>query len=299
MKKRLHKFAGMAAGILILASAVALPASGALAQTVGLNVGASATANATTGNMGTAVGIGTSARVSMHSANLANSINKIQTRADQEIARRIAALNTLSARVNAMTKIASSSQSALSANIATQVTAMNTLQAQIASDIAAGATSSLKADIQSITKSYRIFALIIPQGAIEAAADRVLDIAGMMTALAGQLQTRITAAQNADATMSAEIFALADLNAKVADVNTQVNVGVSEIANLQPDNGNATIQASNTAALKDARTKVQIAQQDLTAARKDAGTIVKALVSLKVSGSATATGAATASGTGQ
>ena len=47
---------------------------------------------------------------------------------------------------------------------------MNTLQSQIDADAAADATSSLKTDIQSITKSYRIFALVIPQGTIEAAA---------------------------------------------------------------------------------------------------------------------------------
>lgn len=123
--------------------------------------------------------------------------------------------------------------------------------------------------------------LIIPQGAIEAAADRVLDVAGMMTTLSTQLQTRITAAQAAGTNMDASVSALADMNAKIADANTQANAAVTEIANLQPDNGNATIQASNTAALKDARSKVQAGQQDLVAARKDAGAIVKALAALK------------------
>ncbi len=88
--------------------------------------------------------------------------------------------------------------------------------------------------------------------------------------------------------MSASVSALADMNAKVAGANAQASAAVTEIANLQPDNGNATIMASNTAALKDARTKIQAAQQDLVAARQDSGSIVKALIAAKVSASATA-----------
>lgn len=284
------------AGVAILAVGITLPVSGAFAQTTGLGIGVDVNASATANVGATGVTVGAGAGLSAKAAaNLAKTITNAQTRADQEITRRITALNTLNTRVNAMTKISSSSQSSLSANIQTQITAMNTLQAQIASDAAANSTTSLKTDIKSITISYRIFLLIIPQGAIEAASDRVLDVASMMTTLTTQLQTRITDAQNAGNDMSVEVSALADMNTQIANANTSVNAGVAEIANLQPDNGDATVQASNTAALKDARLKVQAAQQDLTAARKDAGSIVKALTALKVSGDVSST--ATASGT--
>ena len=276
MKNRLHRFTAALAGTAMLAAGVLLPVAGVSAQ-VGANV--------TSGGAGVTAVANTSARA----ANLAKLISNAQARADQEITRRINALNALNTRVNAMAKIASSSQSSLSATIQAQITAMNTLQAQIASDVAANSTSSLKTDIQSITKSYRIFALVIPQGAIEAAADRVLDIAGMMTTLAGQLQTRITAAQNASNDTNASASALTDMNAQIANANTAANAAVSEVANLQPDNGVQAVMTSNTAALKDARSKIQTAQQDLTAARKDAGTIVKALISFKISGSVSST----------
>ena len=222
-------------------------------------------------------------------AKIAQLISTAQSRADQEITRRINALNALSTRINNMVKVSASDKSSLSTEIQTQVTAMNTLQAQIASDAAADSTSSLKTDIQSITKAYRIFALVVPQGAIEAAADRVLDVAGMLTTLSAQLQTRITDAQNAGNNVSAETTAIADMNAKIADANTQANAATTEIASLQPDNGDQTIAASNTATLKDARSKIQAAQQDLTTARKDAGAIAKALFALKNPGVATTT----------
>jgi hypothetical protein len=285
MKINLTKLISAGAVIAVLASGIALPAFAQTTATAG--VGISASASATVG--GTGVGAG----VSLKATALAKLIATAQTRADTEITRRVNALNALNTRVNAMVKVSASDKASLSATIATQITAMNNLETQIAADAAANSTTSLKADIQSITKSYRIFALVIPQGAIEAAADRVLDIAGMFTTLSGQLQARITAAQNAGANMSTSVSALADMTAKVTDAQTQANAAVTETASLQPDNGNATIMASNTAALKDAHTKIQAAQADLTAARADAGTIVKALLALKVSAAASSSASVT------
>ena len=89
---------------------------------------------------------------------------------------------------------------------------MNNLMAKITSD--ENSTSSLKVDIQSITGSYRIFALIIPQGAIDDAADRVMTIVSDMTAIGTKLQTRISAlGSSASASITS---ALADYNAKIA-----------------------------------------------------------------------------------
>ena len=292
----------------MLSGFAALPAFAQAAA----GIGASAALNASATAGGIKIGMHASGTMqAAKEAKIAQLISTAQSRADQEITRRINALNALSTRINNMVKVSASDKSSLSTEIQTQVTAMNTLQAQIASDAAADSTSSLKTDIQSITKAYRIFALVVPQGAIEAAADRVLDVAGMLTTLSAQLQTRITDAQNAGNNVSAETTAIADMNAKIADANTQANAATTEIASLQPDNGDQTIAASNTATLKDARSKIQAAQQDLTTARKDAGAIAKALFALKnpgvattttsVGGSASASSSATvtASGTSQ
>ncbi|HEX4104270.1 MAG TPA: hypothetical protein VHZ04_02205 [Candidatus Paceibacterota bacterium] len=276
----------LAASLMALAI---IPASAQTAASVGINASASITTNSS--GTGTSVGVGISAKAKV----LATVITNATTRADQEITRRVNSLNALSTRVNAMVKVSASDKASLSSTIETQITAMNTLQAQIAADATANSTSSLKADIQSITKSYRIFALVIPQGAIEAAADRVMTITGLMTQLTGTLQTRITAAQSAGVDMTTSVSALADMNAKIADANTQAQAAVSETASLQPDNGVQSVMASNTAALKDAHTKIQAAQQDLVTARADAGTIVKALLAVKVSASASSTTSASSS----
>lgn len=277
----------MTATIVLLGSSLALPV---FAQTVGLGIGANASATVTTGSgtttVGTGVGVNAGARIS---ARIAAEIQNGQNRADQEITRRINALNALGTRVDAMVRLSDTEKGNLSSTIQSQISLMNTLQAQIAADAAANSTTSLKSDIQSITKSYRIFALIIPQGAIAAAADRVETTAGLLSTLGTKLQTRITAATNAGNNTSADVTALADLNTQVANASSSAAAAVAETASLQPDNGVASVMASNTATLKDARSKILAAQADLTAARKDAGTIVKDLLSFKVSASASST----------
>jgi hypothetical protein len=265
--------AAAVAGATILATA-ALPA-----LAIGVNV--SLTASSSVGTRGFHANI---------AANLTAKETQLVTRADTEIKNRINALNAIETRVNGMQKLSADEKSGLSASIQTQITAMSNLETQIAADQTSNNTSTLKADVQSITKAYRIYALVLPQGTIAAASDRIMTIAGAMTTLATTLQTRITAAQTAGADMSSSVSALADMNAKVTDANAQAQTAVTATASLQPDNGDATIMASNTAALKTARTNIQAAQKDLVAARTDALAIIKAIkASEKVNAHATTT----------
>jgi hypothetical protein len=108
-----------------------------------------------------------------------------------------------------------------------------------------------------------------------------------MTDLGTKFSARISAAQSAGNNVSAAQSALVDFNAKVADGNTQAHAAATEVATLTPDNGDKTVMASNTAALKDAHAKIQTAQKDFVSARADAQTIVKALASFKASVKAT------------
>lgn len=268
--------------VAIIATAV-VPAFAQTAAGLGASVNASASVSAFGIRVRAAAGTTLTAR-----------IQDIMTRADAEIARRVSALNALSTRVNAMARLSATDKSDLSASIASQIAAMNTLQAQVAADAAANSTSSLKTDVQSITSSYRIFVLVLPQGTIEAAADRALTIVSTMNDLGTKLSARISAAQTAGSNVTAASASLADFNAKIADANTQANAAASEVAALTPDNGNATIEASNSATLKNARSKILVAEKDFVAARADAFVIIKDLAGFNGSVSASTTAAASA-----
>ena len=206
----------------------------------------------------------------------ANAVATAKSNADKQITARVDSLNKLSARVQTMIHLTADEKSSISSTVSGDISSLTALQTKIDSD-ATGSTGSpqattLKADIQSITKGERIYLLVEPQIMILAAADRAASIGDMFTAFASKVTMRLAATPNASASPL-----LADLEAKVADAQTQSAAAISETASLQPDNGIASVQASNTAALKDARSKIKTAQSDFKAAYQDAKQIVQAI----------------------
>lgn len=211
---------------------------------------------------------------------------KAQVRGDQEIDRRTTALNDLLTRVNAMQSVSADFKTSITTALQNQITALASLKAKIDADTD---VATLKADIQSVTASYRIFALVLPQARIAAAADRVATITTMMSTLGSKLQARIQAAGSAGADVTALSAALTDIGSKLSDAQTQAQNAISGSISLQPDNGDKTVMASNTAALKASRADIQTAQQDLIAARKDVTQIIQGLKSVSANATTTPT----------
>ena len=203
-------------------------------------------------------------------ARIASRIEDAKAHGDKEIDRRIANLNELIARISDKKRLSGDDQAALTTSIQTQISDLTSLKAKIDAD---DSTTTLKADIKSITDGYRIYMLVMPQAAITAAGERVIAVASLMEQLSAKLSARIDAASTTDkASLAAS---LTDYNAKVADAKAQAQAAIDAVAALKPDNGDKTVAKANLDALKAARAKVQAAQQDLVAARKDAGAIIK------------------------
>lgn len=270
-KTFLTTLSGAAAAAMLFVAPVAFAQSVNVGANVGVNAG-----SAVTVSTGANASVTTSANEkdtaqARLAAKMAAQISNMQNRATQEIDRRIEALQKLVARVGDMKKVSADEQTSLQTELQSQIGSLNSLAAKIAADTS---TTTLKADVKSITDSYRIYMVVLPQNAILAAVDRINTLVGNMQTLGSKLQARITAAGSVSATVTA---AMSDYTAKVADAQTQAKVAHDEVVNLKPDNGDKTVAASNTAALKDARAKLKAAQQDLIAARKDISTIVSNL----------------------
>lgn len=208
------------------------------------------------------------------SAKLQARIATAKTHADQEIQRRITMLTDLNTRVQEMNRLSVDQKAGVATSISTEISDLTTLRGRIDSDTD---ITTLKTDIKSIATSYRVFLLVIPQGRIQVAADKITAAATTLTALAGKLQTRIVTAQAAGTDTTTLSASLSDMNATLSDANVQASAAASEVANLTPDNGDATQKQTNDQAIKDARAKIQIALKDVQTARQDAGTIVKGL----------------------
>jgi hypothetical protein len=208
------------------------------------------------------------------------------TRGDTEIDRRVKALTDLNTRIQTMQKVTDTFKSGISASITNEINTLAALKVKIDADTDG---TTLKTDVQSITGSYRVFALVLPQGRIAAAADREVELVSMMSTLGSKLQARITAAGQAGATTTAMTASLTDIAAKLQDAQTQAEASVTASASLAPDGGDKTKMAANITALKTARADLAAAQKDLIAARADITSIVKALAKVSATVSASST----------
>src|SRR3954470_13812945 len=120
------------------------------ALTVGLGADANVTASTSAGSV-------------TISAAMQARIATAKDRADQEIARRLSALNALNTKIQGMAKLTATEKGTLGSSITAQIAAMNDLKAKIDAD---PDITTLKTDIKSIAESYRIYLLVIPQGHI-------------------------------------------------------------------------------------------------------------------------------------
>ena len=222
-----------------------------------------------TGNIGQAGGVAApSTKLS------AAVITRAKDKANKEIDRRIKALNDLVTRISGMTKISEEFKKNLNTNVQTQITLLTALKAKIAADTD-GVT--LREDVKSITSSYRVFALVMPQARIAAAADREATLINMMIGLGTKLQTRLVEAQQGGADISVLAAALANMDTKLRSAQTHAQAAVVGTATLVPDEGDQAKMKANTDALKAARAEIVAAHKDLNDARKDADTITKGL----------------------
>ena len=200
-------------------------------------------------------------------------IQNIIQRSDVAITQRINKLNALITHINSLQKLSSQEKTSLSNALQNQVSQMTTLKTKIDAETD---LATLKTDAQSITKSYRIYALVVPQATIAAASDRVLTVVGLINAIQVKLQTRISQLPSTSNTTTIQNY-MSDITTKLSDATTQANSAVSETSSLVPDQGVKAAATANETSLKDARDKIRTAIVDLVTARIDLSTIAQAI----------------------
>jgi hypothetical protein len=192
---------------------------------------------------------------------------------DNEIAHRIDSLNKILGRIEGTSKLTGDEKASFTTSINASIASLASLNLKLASDTD---SATIKADKDSITKAYRVYALVLPQTAIAVAVDRQVALIGQMQTLSTKLSARIDALKATGVDTTAQVSALADFNAKVAAAQVSVQAASSSIAGLKPDNGDTTVAASNKAALTSAHQSLLSATASLKAARLDVKIIAKA-----------------------
>ena len=255
-----------------IAVGAALAATGALpvfAQSMTAGITATASTSVTTGKMTTAA--------ATKATKAAAALSTLITKADQDISARLTALNDLSTKVAGMKNVSAAEKAAISSAVQINIGGLNALQTKIDADTD---ITVARADAKKIFDTFRIYALVVPQGYIEVSADRVTTIGGLMTSLATKLQARLTTAEQAGKSTATLETALTDIATQVTAANSSAATALAGVANLTPDNGDAKIAASNKAALVAARASIKSANDHLKTARKDIQTITNGLKAL-------------------
>lgn len=289
MTKTTLTLAASLATLALAAPAFALPA-GAQARLnaeSGLRIGASTTPGA----RAEAREQQKEARTEAREAKMGEREAAAKERAQKEIDRRIQALTQLKDRVQGMKRVSDDGKASVDATVAAQIATLTDLRARIDAD---DSTTTLKADMQSITKSYRIFALVIPQGHVKVSADKIHTAVDSMTALVAKLEARIGEATTSGADTTALAATLADAKTQLTSAATAADAAVALTASLAPDNGDKTAMDANKKALQDARAKIQAALKALDTARKDLRDIATGLKGLGLGASATGSASASA-----
>ncbi|HVV15022.1 MAG TPA: hypothetical protein VHD55_01315 [Candidatus Paceibacterota bacterium] len=216
-------------------------------------------------------------------------MTRAKEKANTEIDRRVKVLQDLAVRVGAMTKVTADFKANLNTNVQTQISGLAALKTKIAAD-QDGPT--LRADISSITQAYRIFALVVPQARIAAAADREATIINMLAGIGAKLQARVQAAGAAGGNVTDVTAELTRMGESLGSAQAHAQAAVASSAVLVPDGGDKDKMKANTDALVSARKEVGAAHADLAAARKSVDTILKSLHALAPAAAASASGQA-------
>lgn len=204
-------------------------------------------------------------------ARLESNITRLKTRGDAEIDRRVTALNTLVTKIGAMKRLTDAQTATFTSGIQGQVAILTALKTKIDADTD---IAVLRTDVQSIIKSYRIFALYMPQVAIMSHADRMLAIIDEMNQISGKLQKRIDAAKSAGHDITSMVALMTDRANKLSDASTQAENALNAVLPLTPAG-----YPGNKATLMSARTMLQTGRADLVAAEKDASQVRQTLKS--------------------
>jgi hypothetical protein len=197
----------------------------------------------------------------------ANKMENLRERARNEIERRITSLNKLISKINGLKKITDAQKAEFVNQIQAEITSLTSLKTKIE---AGTELATLKTDVQSIVKSYRVYLLFIPKINVLVAADSLDALADKLDALAAKLELRINSAGDA----SAETLktTLSDMKAKTANIRVQSQKARDAVLSLTPDG-----YPGNKTSLEQGRQYIVAGRKDVHDAKQDAEIIIQGL----------------------
>lgn len=223
-------------------------AANALTITPPNDVNASVNANA---NVSTSTNSTTNSSSTNVNANEQTRLQNIISKGDQEITRRLSSLTTLSAKINAATRLTASDKTTLTNEVNDTITGLTALKTKLDSETT---ITAARADAQDIYTEYRVYALVAPKINLIKVADDQQVVEQKLQTLIQKFQTRINAAKAKGKEVSAIQDTLSDMNAN-ATASASVSSSIeAKVIGLQPTDWNSDHQilSGDSAQLKTA-----------------------------------------------
>lgn len=206
----------------------------------------------------------------------ANVTTRLKEKAYKEIDRRIASLTKLIEKVKAVKRLSESQKTTMVGQIQTEITTLTALKTKISGDTD---IATLRTDVQSIVKSYRIYVLYIPKMTIIAHADKILNlIEGEIATLTTKLQARIDEAKSKGTDIISLTTLMSQRKTKIDEATAQATNAITKVTALTPEGW-----PGNKTELQAARDMLQVARKDINDAQKLAGQVREALKKMKPS----------------
>lgn len=198
-------------------------------------------------------------------------LETVVKRSDASIDARINALTKLKTRVNSIKRISDTEKASINGEVASEIASLHALRAKIR---AQGSVEGARADEKSIAQDHRIYMLVIPQGYILGAADRINVIAEDMTALSVKINARIAAAKAGGIDTTSMEAKMSDVAVKIKAASDAGANAKAKVSGLVPDKGDATLAASNKAAIESARADIKVASENFVESRIEIKSVI-------------------------
>jgi len=207
---------------------------------------------------------------------LTTSQTLVRTRVIKEMDRKLSVLNVLMSRVDNSKKIASGEKSSLKLYLNNIVKDLTDLKEKINVETDA---DILKSNYESASEIYDVYTLFLPKVQIVITADRIKTISAMMATVGQKMQVNISQLPPGADLKELNSY-LSDASAKIADAEAKADAAILEVTEVSSDSRDKNGTDPSVEILKSARTKIQVAQEDLITARKDMTTIMKLIKEL-------------------
>lgn len=204
---------------------------------------------------------------------LQDRLTKIKERGDSAITERLTKLNALKTTIDNHKVLTTDQKTTLKTDIDSTMAGLTALKTKL--DAEMDAVAAL-ADYKAIFGDYRVYAVLMPKEHAMVVIDRLLYITDQMLTFGTKLTSRITQAKTAGNNTTTLDSQYADYTGKLTSAKAKIALASALLPKLTPANYPSTTQT-----LKEIRSDLKGAEDDIKAARKLAGTMVNTLKSFK------------------